>query len=98
MAQISCGFPAAAADIAQVDFIIGPGFAHLSLLDRKISSSAVKSVGANRLKFKFPAIKTSARIKEGGGGGMFRQITKCFFDKSICHICVIQGHIFCDFF
>ena len=29
---------------------------------------------------------------------MFRQITKCFFDKSICHICVIQGHIFCDFF
>lgn len=43
MAQISCGFSAAAADIAQVDFIIGPGFAHLSLLDRKISSSAVKN-------------------------------------------------------
>jgi len=41
--QISCGFPAAAADIAQVDFIFGPGFAHLSLLDRKISSSAVKN-------------------------------------------------------
>ena len=58
-----------------------------------------KSVGANRLKFKFPAIKSAARIKEGGGGGMFRQITKCFFwQVYLSHFCYSRTNFFCDSF
>ena len=58
-----------------------------------------KSVGANRLKFKFPAIKSAARMKEGGGGGMFRQITKCFFwQVYLSHFCYSRTNFFCDSF
>ena len=58
-----------------------------------------KSVGANRLKFKFPAIKSAARIKEGGGGGMFRQITKCFFwQVYLSHFCYSRTNFFVTLF